>query len=184
MWSIGKIKQQLFDNAAPRTYPAAMLHNQCVAQENNSPFSGGDQSSEADAVTLSPWSLYVIVAHLFSVVLQAGDVQLFRTLKSINRDFYVASRHRLSKHRRCRCDCERMKEWRIRDGVRRWWCAECNLSLAWGATWQMSDFYSRKIHLTICRRCFQHHWLNTAYRPLYLCLRDKEERNLLDSSDE
>ena len=74
----------------------------------------------------------------------------------------------------CKCKCEKNKNYKIIDEMRKLHCSGCTESLAMNC-WERSDYYSNSIvHKNVCKKCFEDHWLKVMRRKLSLCIEADE----------
>lgn len=74
----------------------------------------------------------------------------------------------------CKCDCQKNKEYKIKDEVRKFHCSGCFATISLNC-WENSDYINNKtLRENVCRKCFKNHWINVMRRTLPLCIRDIE----------
>jgi hypothetical protein len=71
----------------------------------------------------------------------------------------------------CKCNCIKMKEYKISDSVKRWMCEGCDDRIN-DNSWKHSEYYSN-IYKSVCKECYRDHWVNGLHRPLFLCVMEE-----------
>lgn len=71
----------------------------------------------------------------------------------------------------CRCDCVKMKQFKISESIKKWMCEGCEDRIH-DSSWTLNDYYRKKVFKTICKECYERHWIGVSYKPISLCLKD------------
>ena len=87
----------------------------------------------------------------------------------------IGSRHKPLKGG-CKCDCTKMKQYKIADAIKGWMCEGCEDRIH-DNSWKKREYYfgKKQIHKHICKECYANHWIRVLYRPLFLCLIDASD---------
>jgi len=102
--------------------------------------------------------------HLFSKLTSLSHVHY-----SIGMEIIKNTKSKLG----CRCNCEKNKEFKIKDQVRKMHCEGCAESIDLNC-WTSSDYHSTiTVCNNVCKNCYKDHWCNVMKRKLSLCIKEE-----------
>ena len=107
--------------------------------------------------------------------------ELYINLLCVSKFYNSVGRHVLEKSDKqygCKCDCKKMKRYKIEDVMKRWNCKGCDERIS-DNCWKKSEYYEAlrgELAEVVCKECYENHWVNILHRPLILCTTN--DRNL------
>jgi len=74
----------------------------------------------------------------------------------------------------CKCNCTKMKQYKISDSIKKWMCEGCDDRIS-DNSWKQREYHFGKdnIYKTICKKCYNDHWIDVLHRPFTLCIIDE-----------
>ena len=148
---------------------------------NQNPNPNQTQNMDKQSDKLIIWSHPDIISRIFKFALnhknnEKGNFDFYVNLLCLSHMYSTIGSRVLNKSRKqfgCKCDCQKMKRYKIKDAINKWHCEGCAERIEQNS-WKRSEYYEaehKTLHKTICKECYEHHWVELLHRPLRLCIR-------------